>query len=112
MAFGADWAKAIYAGGSGSIEVDTDLMAALAWDLKQAYEALEGAGAAQLANCWAGDKDGRLSDSVAEYVDLNQKARRRVVEKLQFAHSAAEAAANAFGGLESSLVAALNGKEA
>jgi len=112
VVLGADWSAAMKPGGSsGSIEVEPELMADLAWDLKQAYEALEGAGAALLAHCTAGDKDGRLSDAVAEYVELNQRSRERIVEKLKFAYSAADAAAEGFSGLESSLVTALTGKE-
>ena len=96
---------------STSIEVDPELMADLAWELKQSYEALSGAGAARLAHCAAGDRKERVQEAVAEYVELNQTARERVVEKLRFAHGAANAAAEGFGGVESSHVAALNGKE-
>lgn len=96
---------------STSIEVDPELMAILAWDLKQSYEALSGAGAARLAHCAAGDRKERVQEAVAEYIELNQTARDRIVEKLRFAYEAAHAAAEGFGSVESSLVAALNGKE-
>lgn len=91
------------------IEVDVEELEALAIEVRRAQTALEGS--PRYTYCDAGDRDGRLSAAVAEYVDLNQKPRERIKDRLMVAADAIDGAARAFGGVENSLVTALGGEE-
>ncbi len=93
-----------------NIEVDVEELESLAAEVRRAQMALEGS--PRYTYCDAGDRDGRLSAAVEEYVDLNQKPRERIKERLMVAADAIDGAARAFGGVENALVTALGGQEA
>jgi hypothetical protein len=90
---------------TATIIVDPEQLAELADSLNLARRALEAT--PRYANLEAGDRDGRVAEAVAEFSSRNTTPRDELLEQLETAWKAVNAAARGFGEAESCLVRAL-----
>ena len=93
---------------SQRIIVDPERLGALAASLQLAHTTL--AASPSFSHLEAGDVRRRLPDEVTSFITSNQKVHDELVQQLDMAAQATDAAARCFAGTESSLVRALTGE--
>ncbi len=92
------------------IVVDPQRLEALAASLHVAHNTL--AASPDYAHLEAGDVDRRLAGTVSDFITKNKAPRERLVEQLEAAAEALDAAWKGFSQVESGLVRALTGEGA
>lgn len=90
------------------IRVDPERLGALASGLRLAHTTL--ATSPRYAHLEAGDVWGRLPGAVSDFITKNEKPRDELLQQLDVAAHALDAAARTFGETESCLVRALTGR--
>lgn len=91
------------------IRVDLDRLGALASSLHLAREAL--AASPNYSQLGAGDTRRRLPDAVSDFISSNTAPRDELLQQLDAAAQAVDAACQGFGEAESCLVQALTGND-